>query len=241
MLLLHMSVVKDITKELKSFSKNEKIEVFTRFFKTGKGEYGYGDMFWGITIPEIRGVARKYYKSVTLQDISELVESQIHEVRLTGYIMLTYMYEKAPKDERENFVSFYLSNLSGVNNWDIVDLSCYKILGEYVLENPSKRVLLYDLLESKELWKERIAIVSTMALIRANEFEDTLRISKLLLGHKHDLIHKAVGWMLREVGKRDINILRKFLQRNIKGMPRTTLRYAIEKMDESERKRYLSM
>lgn len=236
-----MSVVKDITKELKSFSKKEKIELFTRFFKTGKGGYGYGDMFWGIAIPEIRGVARKYFKSVTLQDISELVESRIHEVRLTGYIILTYMYEKGSNDLKESIVSFYLSHLSGVNNWDLVDLSCYKILGEYVLKNPSKRVLLYDLLESKELWKERIAIVSTMALIRANEFEDTLRISKLLLGNKHDLIHKAVGWMLREVGKRDINILREFLQRNIKGIPRTTLRYAIEKMDESERKRFLSM
>jgi len=154
---------------------------------------------------------------------------------------MTYKYEKGSKQEKETIVNFYLSNLSGVNNWDIVDLTCSKILGDYLVDNPEKRYILYKLVNSKNLWEQRISIVSTYSFIKQNDFNDTLQISKILLNHKHDLIHKAVGWMLREVGKKDINVLREFLNENIQDIPKTTLRYAIERMEESERKKYQEM
>ncbi len=230
-----------IIKELGKHRSSQKEEIFKSFFKTGEGEYGYGDIFWGVTVPDIRNVAKRYYLQISLNGIKELINSEIHEIRLTGYLILTYKYEKESKQEKEIIANFYLENLSGANNWDIVDLSCYKILGSYLIDNPQKRYILYKLVNSSNLWEQRISIVSTFAFIRSNDFVDTLNISKILLKHKHDLIHKAVGWMLREVGKRDINILKKFLKENIKEIPRTTLRYAIEKMDERERKYFLSL
>lgn len=230
-----------IIKELGKHRSSQKEEIFKSFFKTGEGEYGYGDIFWGVTVPDIRNVAKRYYLQVSLNGIKELINSEIHEIRLTGYLILTYKYEKGSTEEKENIANFYLENLSGANNWDIVDLSCYKILGSYLIDNPQKRYILYKLVNSSNLWEQRISIVSTLAFIRVNDFTDTLNISKILLNNKHDLIHKAVGWMLREVGKRDINILKKFLKENIKEIPRTTLRYAIEKMDERERKYFLSL
>ena len=230
-----------IIKELGKHRSSQKEEIFKSFFKTGEGEYGYGDIFWGVTVPDIRNVAKKYYIPITINEIKELINSEIHEIRLTGYLILTYKYEKGSTEEKENIANFYLDNLKGANNWDIVDLSCYKILGSYLIDNPQKRYILYKLVNSSNLWEQRISIVSTFAFIRSNDFVDTLNISKILLKHKHDLIHKAVGWMLREVGKRDINILKKFLKENIKEIPRTTLRYAIEKMDERERKYFLSL
>ena len=230
-----------IIKELGKHRSSQKEEIFKSFFKTGEGEYGYGDIFWGVTVPDIRNVAKKYYIQITINEIKELINSEIHEIRLTGYLILTYKYEKGSTEEKENIANFYLDNLKGANNWDIVDLSCYKILGSYLIDNPQKRYILYKLVNSSNLWEQRISIVSTFAFIRSNDFVDTLNISKILLKHKHDLIHKAVGWMLREVGKRDINILKKFLKENIKEIPRTTLRYAIEKMDERERKYFLSL
>ena len=230
-----------IIKELGKHRSSQKEEIFKSFFKTGEGEYGYGDIFWGVTVPDIRNVAKKYYIQISLNGIKELINSEIHEIRLTGYLILTYKYEKGSTEEKENIANFYLDNLKGANNWDIVDLSCYKILGSYLIDNPQKRYILYKLVNSSNLWEQRISIVSTLAFIRVNDFTDTLNISKILLNNKHDLIHKAVGWMLREVGKRDINILKKFLKENIKEIPRTTLRYAIEKMDERERKYFLSL
>ena len=230
-----------IIKELEKHKSTKKEEVFKSFFKTGKGEYGYGDMFWGITVPDIRSIARRYYTEISFNEIKELVNSKIHEIRLTGYLILTYKYEKGNTQEKERVTTFYLDNLTGANNWDIVDLSCSKILGMYLIDNPSKRYILYKLVNSNNLWEQRISIVSTLAFIKINDFTDTLNISKILLKNKHDLIHKAVGWMLREVGKRDIKVLKKFLDDNIKEIPRTTLRYAIEKMEEKERKYYLSM
>lgn len=241
MLLLHMNNFKSITGELKSFSNLKKAEIFPRFFKAGKGEYGYGDIFWGITVPNIRLVAKKYYKDIQITDVKELVESPIHEVRLLGYIILTYKFEKEDIVGKEKIFNFYIENLKGVNNWDIVDLSCPNIVGEYLYLNPQRKDILYTLVKSNDLWKQRISIVSTYSFIRRNMFEDTLKVSKILLTHKHDLIHKAVGWMLREVGKRDINVLREFLNENISSMSRTTLRYSIERMDEKERKMYLSI
>lgn len=236
-----MNDSKDILKELKLLSNNQKREFFPKFFKTGKGEYGEGDIFWGVTVPNIRAVAKKYYKEISLEQLKEILNHPVHEVRLTGYIILTYKFETGDMEGKECIVAFYLDNLKGVNNWDIVDLSSYKILGEYLVLKPEMKSILYKLVDLNDLWKQRIAIVSTYSFIKRNEFEDTLKISKILLSHNHDLIHKAVGWMLREVGKRDIDILREFLNRNIENMPRTTIRYAIEKMDKKERERYLRL
>jgi len=236
-----MNIYSLVFKDLKSFKNLEKEKVFKRFFKTEKGEYGYGDKFWGITVSNIRSVAKKYYREITFEEIVRLIEDEIHEVRLTGYIILTYKFEKANHKGREEIFEFYINNLSGCNNWDIVDLSCSKIVGNYLIEDISKRDVLYKFVKSKNLWEQRISIVSTYSFIHNNDFEDTLKISRFLLNHKHDLIHKAVGWMLREVGKRDLETLRGFLKENVKDIPRTTLRYAIEKMNEEERRNYLSM
>ncbi len=227
-----------VQNELEKYSNKGKEEVFVRFFKTGKGQYGEGDKFWGITVPNIRNVAKRYYKDITLEEVKKLIESEIHEIRLLGYIILTYKYEKG---EKESVYKFYINNLKGCNNWDIVDLSCSKIMGSYLVDYPTKRDILYTFANSNDLWKQRISIVSTYSFIKQNDFKDTLKISKILLTHKHDLIHKAVGWMLREVGKKDIDILRGFLNENIKDIPRTTLRYAIEKMDKKERDNYLNL
>ena len=235
----YMNKAGDVVKELEYLKNSEKIKVFKKFFKTNKGEYGYGDMFWGLSVPQVRGISKRYFLDISFDEIKILINHRIHEVRLTGYLILTYQYEKSDNEKRKDIFDFYLNNLSGCNNWDLVDLSCYKIVGEYVLRNKEKRKILYKLSKSKNLWEQRISIVSTYPMIKRKEFEDTLNISKLLLSHKHDLIHKAVGWMLREVGKQDMNVLRKFLNENINTIPRTTLRYSIERMNESERKGYL--
>jgi len=235
----YMNKAGDVVKELEYLKNSEKIKVFKKFFKTNKGEYGYGDMFWGLSVPQVREISKRYFRDISFDEIKILINHRIHEVRLTGYLILTYQYEKSDNEKRKDIFDFYLNNLSGCNNWDLVDLSCYKIVGEYVLRNKEKRKILYKLSKSKNLWEQRISIVSTYPMIKRKEFEDTLNISKLLLFHKHDLIHKAVGWMLREVGKQDMNVLRKFLNENINTIPRTTLRYSIEKMNKSERKKYL--
>jgi len=239
MLESSMTLTKIILNDLQKYSNTEKQRVSIKYFKTAKGEYGYGDQFWGVSVPDIRKVAKKYFTLISLNQVKELIKSKIHEVRLLGYIILTYKYEKGDSRTKEEIFNFYIHNLYGANNWDIVDLSCYKILGDYVLNNPEKRYLLYQLADSKNMWEQRIAIVSTYALIKKNEFSDTLQIAKILLNHEHDLIHKAVGWMLREVGKQDIEELRMFLNANIKDINNTTLRYAIERMDNNERKYYL--
>ena len=235
----YMNKASDVVKELECLKNSEKIKVFKRFFKTNEGEYGYGDMFWGISVPQVRGISKRYFLDISFDEIKVLINHRIHEIRLAGYLILTYQYEKSENERRKDIFDFYLNNLSGCNNWDLVDLSCYKIVGEYVLRNKEKRKILYKLSKSKNLWQQRISIVSTYPMIKRKEFEDTLNISKLLLSHKHDLIHKAVGWMLREVGKQDMNVLRKFLNENINTIPRTTLRCSIERMNESERKGYL--
>jgi 3-methyladenine DNA glycosylase AlkD len=236
-----MNIVKEVIKELKAFSSKEKVEGFKRFFKTGKGEYGYGDIFWGISVPNTRLVAKRYYKEISIEECLELLHSPIHEVRLTSLHMLVYRYERATEELRREIVDVYINNLEYVNNWDLVDLSCYKILGDYILHNPDKRDILYTLVKSSNLWKQRVAVVSCYALIKKNDFDDILNLSYILLSHEHDLIHKAVGWMLREVGKRDMEVLRRYLDINVKKMPRTMLRYSIERMDEVERKKYLKM
>lgn len=239
-----------LKEELRKCSSKEKTQFFPRFFKTGKGEYGEGDVFIGVTVPKCRLVAKKYSKLV-LSDVQKLLKSKIHEERLTALIILIIQFKKANNAVKQDIFNFYLSNTAYINNWDLVDLSCGKIVGEYLLANPHCTTtfkgqafkgasILQNLAKSDNLWERRIAIVSTFEFIKNRQFAITLAISRVLFSDKHDLIHKAAGWMLREVGKKDQNILENFLKEHYSDIPRTTLRYAIEKFSDPKRKSYLS-
>lgn len=228
--------ITDLKSEIKQKANPEKAKILQKFFKTGKGEYGEGDIFLGLTVPESRKLAIKY-KALQLKDIEFLLKSKIHEERLIALQLLTYNYKKHP-EKREEIFNFYLSNTLHINNWDLVDLSSHQIIGEYLLEKDKN--LLYNLANSTNLWERRIAIISTFAFIRKNQFQDSLKIAEILLSDKHDLIHKAVGWMLREIGKKDNLILEQFLSKYYQQMPRTMLRYAIERFPEEKRKAYLN-
>ena len=225
-----------LIESLQQLADKEKATFLQRFFKTGKGQYAEGDVFWGIKVPETRQIA-KAYRNLPFSEIKKVVENPVHEVRLCGLIILVEQFKKASETERKDIVDFYLSNTKYINNWDLVDLSCYKILGEYLLDKP--RDILYHLAESRNMWKQRIAIVSTWMFIRNRDFIDTLAISEMLLSHPHDLIHKAVGWMLREISKRDEIVMLDFVEKHYKNMSRTTLRYAIERLPEDLRKEIL--
>jgi len=227
-------MLNELVKELEDKSSREKAKVLQRFFKTGKGEYGEGDIFIGLTMPQQREIARKYL-DLSLPKLQELLKSRIHEHRMTALIILVEKYKKS--SERENIFGFYLRNVDRINNWDLVDLSCPGIVGDFLLDRDKK--ILYKLARSENLWERRIAMVSTYAFIKKDEFDDALAISEILLPDKHDLMHKAVGWMLREVGKKDQNILEKFLKQNYENISRTTLRYAIERFPEDKRKKFL--
>ena len=227
-------MLKKLIEELKSLEDKEQAALLQRFFKTGEGQYGEGDIFLGIKVPVQRSVAKKYL-DLSLEDIQELLNSEIHEHRLVSLIILVEMFKRA-EDQKEIF-EFYLKNARRINNWDLVDLSSHKIVGAYLLDKD--RDVLVEYANSDNLWEKRIAIVSTAMFIANNQFEDTLKISEILLKDNHDLIHKAVGWMLREVGKRDLETLENFLKKYYKEMPRTMLRYAIEKFPENKRKAYL--
>ena len=230
-------VLENIKTDFQNLQNPEKAKQLSRFFKTGKGEYGEGDNFLGIIVPEQRKLAKKY-SGLPLDDISHLLKSPIHEHRLTSLFILVLKYNKEDEKGKKRVVDFYVSNLKNVNNWDLVDSSAPYILGNYLLDN--ERSILYGLASSDNLWERRIAILSTFSFIKNNQYEDALNISGILISDEHDLIHKAVGWMLREIGKRDIKIEEEFLQKHYREMPRTMLRYAIEKFDEEKRKSYLS-
>jgi len=224
---------------LEDFQKNAdkcKAQILQRFFKTGKGEYGEGDVFLGIIVPKQREIAKKY-SNLDLDSIKKLLESKIHEHRLTGLIILTCQFKKGDEKKQKEIFDFYLKNAKKINNWDLVDLSAPNILGKYLLDK--KRDLLYSLAKSENLWEKRIAIISTFEFIKNNDFSDTILISEILLNDKHDLIHKAVGWMLREIGKRDIEKEEIFLKKHYKIMPRTMLRYAIERFSDEKRQFFL--
>ncbi|MEA5405063.1 DNA alkylation repair protein [Arcicella sp. DC2W] len=222
---------------LLNLAKPERAIQTACFFKTGEGQYGEGDIFIGITNPEVRTLVKEFWKVITLADIQILLADKIHEFRFTGLMILVEQFQKANEEKRTEIVEFYLKNLPQINNWDLVDCSCYKILGEFLLDKD--RQVLYQLAESKHLWSERIAVVSTMAFIRKSQFLDCFRLSEFFLTHPHDLMHKACGWMLREIGKRDELALEEFLEENLTKMPRTMLRYAIEKMEDKKRLSYL--
>lgn len=230
-------MINQIKKDLLKLRNPEKAKILAGFFKTGKGQYGEGDVFLGVNVPAQRKVAKRYFNA-TLKDIQGLLSSKVHEHRLTSLFILIAKYQNGETDLKKRIFDFYLKNRRYINNWDLVDISAGHIIGDYLLDK--ERAILYRLAVSKQLWERRIAIMATFKFIRENQFEDTLKISKALLNDEHDLIHKAVGWMLREVGKRDKGIEEKFLQKYYKKMPRTMLRYAIERFSEAERRFYLS-
>lgn len=232
-----INLSKSIIDELNENACKEKAQHHLKFFKTGSGEYGEGDKFIGVNVPIQRKIAKKYYREINLNELEQLLKSEIHECRLTALFMLCYKFEKAAKDEKASIVNLYLDNIAFVNNWDLVDASAPTLLGGYLFDK--NRSLLYDLANSDDLWKQRIAIIATLYFIRRNDFYDTLAISEILIHHHHDLIHKAVGWMIREVGKRDKDVAIAFLQKHYTEMPRTMLRYAIEKFDEDLRHQFL--
>ena len=221
---------------MKKLANKNKAKVMSGFFKTKKGQYGEGDIFLGITVPDQRRVAKRYKES-SFDDVKKLLENKIHEYRLTGLLILAEKFNESDDLQRKKIIDLYLGNIKHVNNWDLVDLSADKILGAY-LQDKDKSIL-KKMAVSKSLWERRIAIVSTFAFIKQKRFDDTLKISKLLISDKEDLIHKAVGWMLREIGKRNKKKEISFLKKYYKKMPRTMLRYSIERFSESEKKFFM--
>lgn len=208
------------------------------FFKTAKGQYGEGDVFLGIMSAQNRSLAKKYYKNLSLFDLEELLQNEYHEVRACALLMAVLQYEKGDIDIRKRIFDFYISNTDRINNWDLVDLTAPNIVGHYVY-NYGNTDILWTLAKSGHLWSERISIVAALYFIRQKNFEYITSVCEYFLSHRHDLIHKACGWMLREVGKRDVSVLEAFLDKNTLKMPRTMLRYSIEKFPEEQRKKYL--
>ena len=225
-----------IEKDLQGLSNPEKARILSGFFKTGKGQYGEGDIFLGIPVPQSREIAKRYIEA-DFKTIQELLESKIHEHRLVALLILVEKFRKADEKSKKTIIKFYLKNTKYVNNWDLVDLSADKILGEYLFDK--EKSLLYKLAKSKDLWEKRISVVSTFAFIKRNRFKETFEFTEMLLEDKHDLIHKACGWMLREIGKRNQKEAERFLQKYHKKMPRTMLRYAIERFDEKKKGFYM--
>lgn len=230
-------MLSELKQELKSLADAEQAKNLQRFFKTGKGEYGEGDIFLGIKVPVQRAVAKKY--DLDLKEIQELLNSKIHEERLVSLLILMNKYKKVKKDKlkQRQIFEFYLKNTSRINNWDLVDLSSHKIVGDFLLKENNG--ILKDLAESSNIWDRRIAIVSCFAFIRERRFGEALSIAEKLVSDEHDLIHKAVGWMLREIGKKNLGVLEIFLNTRYKQMPRTMLRYSIERFPEEIRQKYL--
>jgi len=225
-------MLNQLKKELNKLKNKKQAENLQRFFKTKKGEYGEGDIFLGIKVPVQREIASKY-QDMPLEQLQTLLSSKIHEYRMISLLILIKKF----KNEKNKIFNFYLKNTKNINNWDLVDLSAGHIVGSYLLEKDKS--ILYKLAKSNNLWEKRIAIISTSYFIKNENYEDALNISKILLKDNHDLIHKAVGWMLREVGKKDINKEEEFLKKYYKEMPRTMLRYAIEKFGGDKRRFYL--
>lgn len=225
-----------VSKALRALANPEIAAHSQRFFKTGKGEYGEGDRFLGIRVPQLRKQAR-LFRGLPLAQTRRLLQSRFHEERLCALLILVDQFRRGPEDQRARIYNLYLNNTRFVNNWDLVDSSAHHIIGPYLEDRD--RQLLYELADSMSLWERRIAIMSTFHFIKLNQFDDTLKLSQRLLRDEQDLIHKAVGWMLREVGNRKPTAAKSFLKTHYRDMPRTMLRYAIEKFPETERKRYL--
>lgn len=239
-----MTKYNSLIKEIEGMEDKKKSKILARFFKTGKGEYGEGDLFLGITVPESRKLARKYGE-LALSDVQKLLRDKYHEIRLIALLILVHKYQTSARKvlaEKKKIVDFYLKNTKYINNWDLVDLSAHYIIGNFLFEHQNfARTVLAKLSKSKDLWERRIAIVSTFAFIYKGESKWTFNITKILMNDKHDLVHKACGWMLREVGKRvSEKELTSFLGEHSTHMPRTMLRYAIERLPLNKRKYYLN-
>lgn len=233
-----MSILKSLKDSLLTHADPAKAAFLPKVFQSYPGGYGEGDEFIGVTVPNQRKVAKKYYKDISLADAGELLRDPVHEHRLTALFILVLKYEKAKSEaERQAIVDLYLDSVAHINNWDLVDSSAAQILGAHLAGRD--RSLLHEFARSGDLWRQRIAIIATLHFIRDGQFDVTLRIAALLLDHRHDLIHKAVGWMLREVGNRDFTAEYAFLREHYRRMPRTMLRYAIEKFPEDLRQRFL--
>ncbi len=232
-------MINDIKTALQFLSSPEKAAFLPKFFKCGKGEYAEGDQFIGVTVPEQRIIAKEYFQKISLKDLEELLSSPIHEHRLTALLMLVFKYEKATNHRNKTeLVEFYLKNKKHINNWDLIDTSCYKILGNYCFETKDDSILI-KLSEEENLWSKRIAVVSTMYHVKKGSFDLLKSLALKNLHHEHDLMHKANGWLLREMGKKNEIELLDFLKLHYRKMPRTTLRYALEKLPENVRQDYL--
>jgi len=233
-----MSLAQEIKNDLRKVSIPGKAKELMRFFKTGPGDYGEGDIFIGVTVPEQRKIARRYYKTISFEELEKLLQDPYHECRLTALLTLRLLYEKEKSaDRQDELVQLYLRNLDFVNNWDLVDSSAPYILGPHLYGR--KTALLDELVQSGDLWRQRVAVLATYYFIRQGSFDQTLRLAEQLLEHPHDLIHKAIGWMLREVGNRDLECELEFLKKHHSMMPRNMLRYAIEKVEPSLRQKIL--
>jgi 3-methyladenine DNA glycosylase AlkD len=232
-----LQTASSVIRELRARGSRARARVSASFFKTAPGQYGHGDVFAGVTVPAQREVARRH-RALPLEELATLLEHRGHECRLTALIILVGQYRKADTKERGRIVRFYLAHRSAIDNWDLVDSSAAYILGDHLLHRD--RSILYRLAKSRRIWDRRIAVIATAAFIREDDFDDTLRLARILLRDHHDLIHKAVGWMLREVGNRNLRVEERFLDRYAAIMPRTMLRYAIEKLPESKRRKYLA-
>ena len=226
----------EIKRKLRQLANPERAKVSLRYFKTGPGQYGEGDRFLGNTVPDLRKVAREY-RDLERKEILELLHSPIHEERLLALLILNLQFQRGTERQRTEIHRLYLTNMEWINNWDLVDSSAPLLIGSYLLDKDPK--ILHRLAASKNLWERRTAILATQAFIKQNQYDLTLRIANTLMKDREDLIHKATGWMLREIGNRAPEILEKFLEQHAANMPRTMLRYAIEKFDESKRKSYL--
>lgn len=231
-----LATVKRIRERLRCFASREKAVLLMRFFKTGPGQYGEGDTFLGVMVPQTRTVVKEF-RDAPLPEVQTLLRSPWHEERLCALLILVDQFQRGDDGTRKKVFDLYLKNTKYINNWDLVDLSAPKIVGPYL--DGGSRALLYRLVRSKNLWERRIAVLATAHFIRQGDFADVLALSTMLLDDDHDLMHKAVGWMLREVGKKDVAALEGFLQTHHRRMPRTTLRYAIERFPEAKRRRYV--
>jgi len=235
-----MDLVSEIINELKKAGDNERAGNYAWFFQVRPGGYGEGDKFYGVKVPVERKIAKRFFHKATITDCAELLDGKYHEERQTALFILVAKYKKT-KDgtEKKKIYNLYVKKVKSLNNWDLIDLSAWCIMGAWLYDKNDERIILFDYAKSNNLWKKRIAIIATGYFIKQKDFADTLKISEMLLHDKHDLIHKAVGWMLREVGNRDRGEEEKFLKKHYKEMPRTMLRYAIEKFPEPLRQKYL--
>lgn len=228
----------EFLKAMQSHEDKEKALGSQRYFRTGPGEYGEGDIFWGLSVPIQRSISKEYYTKLSLADLGSLIKHEVHDVRTNTVMMLVLKYQHTKTDEaKAEVVDLYLDRVAYINNWDLVDISAHLILGDWLLDKDWS--ILKELAATDHLWTQRIAMIATLAFIRKGVYQPTLEIADILMDHKHDLIHKAVGWMLREVGNKDYQTEYGFLLPRYKTMPRTMLRYAIEKFDEPVRQAFL--